>query len=606
MIDNLNPENITFDLPKTQSNVIKVIGVGGGGSNAINYMFKQGIKGVDFVVCNTDAQALQNSPVPNKIQLGVTLTEGLGAGADPEIGQQAAIESILEIEKVLETNTKMLFITAGMGGGTGTGAAPVIAQLSKDKDILTVGIVTMPFQFEGKMRQEQAQIGIEKLRKQVDSLIVINNNKLREVYGNLGYKTGFAKADEVLATASRGIAEVITHHYTQNIDLKDAKTVLSNSGTAIMGSATASGKDRAPKAIMDALDSPLLNDNKITGAKNVLLLIVSGADEITIDEIGEISDYIQAEAGNNANIITGIGEDEKLDQAISVTVIATGFNIEQQNEIVNIEQKKIIHSLGDEQKLTQDLIQKPSDRIISENNQKEQQSIKSEKIVFNLDEKQSNFEIFNPELIATTEQIKDLDVIFEIVPAKQGETEDNLVFRSNDILNKKSQTENYFSFELLSEHPNNMEVVEADRAEVKKVVYSLDPEMTTQKTPSNLKEEDVHPELHFKVKQKDVTSEENENLFSSIDAPFIQMTAEQALRIRTEERRKKMKEFNHKFQNSKQFIEEMEKEPAYKRQNIELNQIDQKPKLSNISLSLDSNNELQLRSNNSFLHDNVD
>jgi cell division protein FtsZ len=259
--------SIAFDLPKNQSNVIKVIGVGGGGSNAINHMFQQGIKGVDFVICNTDSQALQNSSVPNKIQLGVSLTEGLGAGANPEIGQQSAIESIAEIEKMLDSNTKMVFITAGMGGGTGTGAAPVIAQLAKEREILTVGIVTIPFQFEGKVRYEQAMNGVERLRKNVDSLIVINNNKLREVYGNLGFKSGFSKADEVLATAARGIAEVITNHYALNIDLRDAKTVLSNSGTAIMGSATATGETRAKDAIVAALDSPLLNDNKIAGAK---------------------------------------------------------------------------------------------------------------------------------------------------------------------------------------------------------------------------------------------------------------------------------------------------------------------------------------------------
>ena len=221
-------DNISFDLPKNQSNVIKVIGVGGGGSNAINHMFQQGIKGVDFVICNTDAQALENSPVPNRIQLGVSLTEGLGAGANPKVGEQSALESIDDIQAMLSTNTKMVFVTAGMGGGTGTGAAPIIAQTAKDMDILTVGIVTIPFNFEGKIRNEQAQEGVEKLRKNVDSLIVINNNKLREVYGNLGFKAGYSKADEVLATAARGIAEVITHHYTQNIDLRDAKTVLSD------------------------------------------------------------------------------------------------------------------------------------------------------------------------------------------------------------------------------------------------------------------------------------------------------------------------------------------------------------------------------------------
>ena len=235
---------------------------------------------MDCVICNTDAQALENSPVPIKIQLGVSLTEGLGAGANPKIGQEAAEESVDDIKDMLSTNTKMIFITAGMGGGTGTGAAPVIAKMAKDQNILTVGIVTIPFQFEGKIRNEQAQIGVEKLRQNVDSLIVINNNKLREVYGNLGFKAGFSKADEVLATAARGIAEVITHHYTQNIDLRDAKTVLANSGTAIMGSATALGSNRAKDAIGKALDSPLLNDNKIRGAKNVLLLIVSGSEEI--------------------------------------------------------------------------------------------------------------------------------------------------------------------------------------------------------------------------------------------------------------------------------------------------------------------------------------
>jgi len=357
-MENTDFGGIKFDLPKNQSNVIKVIGVGGGGSNAINHMFQQGIKGVDFIVCNTDSQALENSPVPTKIQLGVNLTEGLGAGANPEVGQQSALESIEDIEKMLDTNTKMVFITAGMGGGTGTGAAPVIAQLSKERDILTVGIVTIPFQFEGKVRQDQALKGVERLRKQVDSLVVINNNKLREVYGNLGFKAGFSKADEVLSTAARGIAEVITHHYTQNIDLKDAKTVLSDSGTAIMGSATAAGETRAKDAIVDALDSPLLNDNKISGAKNVLLLIVSGANEITIDEIGEINDHIQTEAGHNANIIMGVGEDESLGDAISVTIIATGFNIEQQKTIVTSgEPNRIIHVLEGEQKLEHNLLQ---------------------------------------------------------------------------------------------------------------------------------------------------------------------------------------------------------------------------------------------------------
>ena len=351
-------DNISFDMPKTQSNTIKVIGVGGGGSNAVNHMYQQNITGVDFVICNTDAQALESSPIPNKIQLGANLTSGLGAGANPEVGAQAANESMQEIQQMLNTQTKMVFITAGMGGGTGTGAAPIIAKIAKDMDILTVGIVTMPFQFEGRMRSKQAQKGIDELRNNVDSLIVINNNKLREVYGNLGFKAGFSKADEVLSTAAKGIAEVITHHYKQNIDLHDAKTVLSNSGTAIMGSAKESGANRAKNAIVKALDSPLLNDNKITGAKNVLLLIVSGTNEVTLDEIGEINDYIQTEAGYDANIIMGIGEDESLEDGIALTIVATGFAADQQGNITNTEVKKIVHTLEDEQKATYDFSEK--------------------------------------------------------------------------------------------------------------------------------------------------------------------------------------------------------------------------------------------------------
>ena len=426
--------NISFDLPKNQSNVIKVIGVGGGGSNAINHMFQQGIKGVDFYICNTDAQALQNSGVPNKIQLGLNLTEGLGAGANPDIGEQSAVESFDDISQMLDSNTKMVFITAGMGGGTGTGAAPIIAKMAKDLDILTVGIVTMPFQFEGRMRIEQSQKGIEKLRNVVDSLIVINNNKLREVYGNLGFKAGFSKADEVLSTAARGIAEVITHHYTQNIDLRDAKTVLSNSGTAIMGSALASGQNRAQDAISKALDSPLLNDNKITGAKNVLLLIVSGAQEITIDEIGEINDHIQNEAGHGANIIMGVGEDEALEESIAVTIIATGFNIEQQDEITNTETKKVIHSLSEDQ----DLDSKAKEPVVIEpiivlEEKKETPVVRhildleteeEEEVIFS--KKEEVREIHRDiELIPSSEIIKNIDVIYNEVSANIAHLEEN-------------------------------------------------------------------------------------------------------------------------------------------------------------------------------------
>lgn len=641
MISNSDFGSISFDLPKNQSNVIKVIGVGGGGSNAINYMFRQGIKGVDFVVCNTDAQALQNSPVPNKIQLGVNLTEGLGAGANPEVGQQAAIESIAEIEKMLDSNTKMVFITAGMGGGTGTGAAPVIAQLAKEREILTVGIVTMPFQFEGKTRSEQALNGIEKLRKQVDSLIVINNNKLREVYGNLGFKAGFAKADEVLATASRGIAEVITHHYTQNIDLKDAKTVLSNSGTAIMGSATAAGEDRARQAIISALDSPLLNDNKIAGAKNVLLLIVSGTNEITIDEIGEINDYIQSEAGHSANIIMGVGEDETLGDSIAVTVIATGFNAEQQNEIVNTEPKKIIHTLDHESKMEQTLLKKEETPII--NFTLEQEEVKTntveptpqeEKIVFTLEEEkeptitqEQKFEIFETDLIPTSEFIKNLDVVFEIVPAQTSDF---------SVVTPATAKEEEISFEVKTTKADTHEFlfdISAETKEMKvndpiRVVpvtevsqsgitrYSLEEYMEVEKqlmeSKPKAKAEEIPAELNFTLKHEPIAPEAaNEEIKEDFKTPYeelpvTEMTIEEALRARADERRKKMKEFNYKFHNSISRIEEIEKIPAYKRQNIDLSQNNPTSGISRTSLSTDSNNDLQLRNNNSFLHDNVD
>lgn len=334
-----NESGFNFNLPKGSSSIIKVIGVGGGGNNALKHMYEKGIKGVDFIICNTDSQALDENPVSNKIQLGVKETEGLGAGADPEVGKRAAQESIDEIKAMLGTNTKMVFITAGMGGGTGTGAAPVIAKTAKDMGILTVGIVTVPFSFEGPRRLKQAEEGLEELRQSVDSLIVINNDKLRQQFGNLGFKSGFAKADEILSNAAKGMAEVITGYFIVNIDFRDAKSVLQNSGTALMSEGIASGENKAEEAVRRALDSPLLNDNKITGAKNVLLLIRSGNQEVTMDEIGLINDYIQKEAGNTADIIFGIGVDEALEDDISVLVIATGFAPENQKN--NVFQERV-------------------------------------------------------------------------------------------------------------------------------------------------------------------------------------------------------------------------------------------------------------------------
>ncbi len=648
-------DNIAFDLPKNKSNVIKVIGVGGGGSNAINHMFQAGINGVDFVICNTDAQALQNSAVPNKIQLGVSLTEGLGAGANPEVGEQAALESAEDIKVMLEHTTKMVFITAGMGGGTGTGAAPVIAKAAREMDILTVGIVTIPFQFEGAMRNKQAQAGIEKLRANVDSLIVINNNKLREVYGNLGFKAGFSKADEVLATAARGIAEVITHHYTQNIDLRDAKTVLSNSGTAIMGSSTASGSARAGEAIAKALDSPLLNDNKIYGAKNVLLLIVSGTQEITIDEIGEINDHIQIEAGHGANIIMGVGEDENLGDAISVTVIATGFNVDQQDEIVNTETKKVFYTLEDEQTAEQELTAETTAIQDIKVEKTMVDPVPEPQVVRHTLEMEEPEEVKSKEpeseLIPTTNYIKNFNVFYEEVVPENVE-DDFVIIEAKQILNDievvepevvspEAAAEDQFalSFDMPLNTNNTKEEEEKEHTitfnlddsvkdidvneyvEVKPVLeykkegetrYDLEEymELETQLTGARSVAETHEPkivedELVFEKKTiKTEASATSEDTSGNVD-PFNSSISDM-LKDRADERRKKLKNFNYKFQNNRNSIDEIEKQPAYKRQGVDLNDAPQEQKVSRTTLSEDSNDDLQLRSNNSFLHDNVD
>jgi cell division protein FtsZ len=544
---------------------------------------------------------------------------------------------------MLNTNTKMVFITAGMGGGTGTGAAPIIAKMARELDILTVGIVTMPFQFEGKIRNTQAHKGIEKLRKVVDSLVIINNNKLREVYGNLGFKAGFSKADEVLSTAARGIAEVITHHYTQNIDLRDAKTVLTNSGTAIMGASTAVGESRAKKAITSALDSPLLNDNKITGAKNVLLLIISGNQEITIDEIGEINDHIQAEAGYGANIIMGVGEDEKLGEAISVTVIATGFDVDQQNDITNVEPKKVVHALEDEQTMEHDLM--PPKTIQTLDDEQINLTQEEETIVYSLEDDSDLHNLETAEgqymdLIPTTELIKSLDVEYEEVISEIPEEEFIINEVKSDPIKEETlevEEQTMLSFDLplqqtnsTVEENNNIEIFElqdnVNEIEVEDYIeliainessseeekrYTLDDHIILENTnqefdPSKQNtptETEVDTELVFSkvtVKERQVTKAPEENV-DPFDSPISKV-----LRDRADERRQKMKAFNYKFNTSK--VEEFEKEPAYKRQGVELSDTatSNEPLASRSSVALDENEDVQVRSNNSFLHDNVD
>ena len=318
---------IHFDLPKEQSSIIKVIGVGGGGSNAVNHMYSQNIEGVNFIICNTDAQAIAQSKVPNKIQLGPHLTQGLGAGANPNIGRQATEESLEEIKRILEVNTKMAFITAGMGGGTGTGGAPIVAKVCKDLGILTVGIVTTPFAYEGKKRLAQAEEGITFLKDHVDTLLVISNDKLRHQFGNLKMKEAFAKADNVLATAAKCITDVINSTGQINVDFADVCTVMSNGGVAILGSATGEGENRAQEAIENALNSPLLNDNDIQGARWILININSceGEHEFTMDEVEIIQNYLIGRAGEGTDVILGLGYDNTLGASIGITLIATGF-----------------------------------------------------------------------------------------------------------------------------------------------------------------------------------------------------------------------------------------------------------------------------------------
>ncbi|MFY9243460.1 MAG: cell division protein FtsZ [Polaribacter sp.] len=625
-------DNILFDMPKTQSNTIKVIGVGGGGSNAVNHMFTQSIKGVDFVICNTDAQALENSPIPNKIQLGANLTSGLGAGANPEVGAKAAKESMQEIQQMLNTQTKMVFITAGMGGGTGTGAAPIIAKIAKDMDILTVGIVTMPFQFEGRMRSKQAQLGIDQLRKNVDSLIVINNNKLREVYGNLGFKAGFSKADEVLSTAARGIAEVITHHYKQNIDLHDAKTVLSNSGTAIMGSAREEGKARAKSAIVKALDSPLLNDNKITGAKNVLLLIVSGKTEVTLDEIGEINDYIQDEAGYDANIIMGIGEDDELGESIAVTIVATGFAADQQSSITNTEIKKVIHTLEDEQKATYNFTE---NKVTKSPSLDEPISNALDQTIIHVleDEIEDSKPIMD--LIKTTQSIENEPVTFEEVSKKIVSEEDFIITNVTKKVEVEEKIEPKINADLLFDLPLNsysevtatkeikynledsinaineievfgFEEIKAPKKEVEKryVLEDFDAQPTIGKSSSfSNKAKDEENQIQFELKIATAETKVNKIETGIEEASPLSLTITE-LQKRAEERREKMKGFNYKFNDQlNKNIDEIERQPAYKRMGVDLDKTNVN---SNSKTAIKKDDDITFKSNNSFLHDNVD
>ena len=544
-----------FNLPKNRSSVIKVIGVGGGGGNAINYMFENGIEGVDFVVCNTDSQALEASPVPTKIQLGTELTEGLGAGSNPEMGKKAAEESIDKVKELLDANTKMLFITAGMGGGTGTGAAPIIAEVAKETDILTVGVVTIPFSTEGGNRHEYAMQGLKELRKYVDTLLVINNDKLIEIYGDLTFTQAFAKANEVLNTATKGIAEVISQHLLVNIDLNDARRVLENSGTAVMGQATASGENRAIEAVKGALDSPLLNDNNIKGAKQVLLKIVTGAgeEEIRMMELADIKKKIQEAAGCEVNIIEGIGIDSDLNGEVCVTVIATGFNVKVITDPVTI-------TLDGEKNI---------DDVL---NQEEQ-----EEVIMPKKEEEVQHTIFD-----NSEQIK---------------VEDNLEEETKEEIEQEVEAE-----------INIQELEEVELSEETEINDEIEVNLEPQKVVVNLDEEVALPEeLIPTLKQEEeiLAKEDIEEttINESEDLPLTQ----DVLTNKSRERDDRLKNISMKLRTPSG-LTSLEDEPAYKRDNVELEETphSSESEVSKYTLSEGEDNKTEIKPNNSFLHDNVD
>ena len=609
-MENINTPGFSFDLPKGNSSIIKVIGVGGGGNNALKHMYEKGIHGVDFVICNTDSQTLDNNPVANKVQLGVTITEGLGAGADPEVGEKAAIESIEDIKAAMGQNTKMVFITAGMGGGTGTGAAPVIAKVAKDMGILTVGIVTIPFGFEGKRRLEQADIGLEKLRNNVDSLIVINNDKLRQQFGNLGFKSGFSKADEVLTNAAKGMAEVITGYFDVNIDFRDAKSVLANSGTALMSNGVASGENKAEDAVKKALDSPLLNDNKITGAKNVLLLIRSGSEEVTMDEIGVIMDHIQKEAGNTADIIFGVGTDEELGDSVSVLVIATGFAKDHQKHAGTAE--KIKFSLTDsmdapkgspfkskieKEEITREDFTRKSLFILDDEDDFKTPEFKTTSV-----ERQAILEKEMPTEIKyfDLEEEENIGQTFHI----EEEEEPNLFsFDSNE----SEIAKNTFSFEREEPLVERSEEKITNFSEEKPMEFSFfvnepieEPKVETPQPKAEIKLQPVQKTEQKVVEDIVETNDELSKFEVEDDFTFITKPTSNDKIV---ERRNKLKEFNSRYQVSDS-ENDFENVPAFKRKNIVLEGQNASEQTIHNFL-LESNGSMQIRENR-FLNKDVD
>jgi cell division protein FtsZ len=551
--------DLVFDLPKEQSSIIKVIGVGGGGSNAVSHMHQQGIKDVNFVICNTDAQSMELSGVPNKIQLGPHLKEGLGAGSNPEVGREATQESLEDIETILSSNTKMVFITAGMGGGTGTGGAPVIAKIAKEMGILTVGIVTTPFKFEGPKRIKQAEEGIAAMKEAVDTLLIISNDKLREMHGNLKLSDAFAQADTTLTTAAKGIAEIITVPGTVNVDFEDVSTVMRNSGVAIMGSASASGEDRAIRVVEEALNSPLLNDSNIRGAQQILLNITSGSEEATMDEISEITDYVQSAAGNLTNLIWGHCTAEHLEDSLSVTVIATGFQGGSYTDPLNEPAEKVVHNLNDEKK------EEPATETHSWSSQAETTT---------------------PEPAPEQEATPPIEATEEGPPvtAETRVEEEQKEEESNwEETTDKGTEEQSYVFDLTESDAPSEPTPEEEPEVAPQGLWSQDPPPAA---PEEQPRDSMEPTL---IERKELN-----------ELPETE-TEEQDDRVRT------LKGLSMQLKNPTA-VNDLEQEPAYLRRKVELE--DQphssQSNVSKYTLEQDEDGRPELRENNSFLHDNVD
>ncbi len=561
---------IKFNLPKEKSSIIKVIGVGGGGGNAVNHMHEQGIKGVDFIICNTDLQALEASAIPNKIQLGASLTQGLGAGANPEVGKKAAMEAIEDIIDMLGVNTKMLFITAGMGGGTGTGAAPIIAKTAKEMDILTVGIVTTPFNFEGKKRKTFADEGLENLKRSVDCLLIISNDKIKDMYGNLALREAFGHANNILTTAAKGIAEIITHPGYINVDFEDVKTVMKSSGVALMGSAMAEGEDRALVAVKAALASPLLNDNQIVGAKNILLNISSGTEEILMEEFEQISAYIQNESGLSAELILGTSFDESLGNKISVTLIATGFESKPR------ENKVIIGSTI-------------SDNFIQSNINK------------------PNVVETKPEIVQVIQTTPNTTInnSFDLKPVEKKADETIRINLIEDELPQEEITiDNDLGFGLRIDTINEEETFDINAIDLK-----IDESYFINSTEELI--EDDYLEVN-----EDIFSNSIETINHAIVPKVYQLSdemesnsLEQDKKIERQiQRIKELKNLNITI-NNPQGLRDLEKEPAYIRRNKKLDDVphSSEKQISRLSLFEDLvSGKSEIKTNNSFLHDNVD